>query len=160
MKNLFSPLLSVLLITTLSGCIRWDQKAQQNCIQTGNEKYALFMNGVQLGLFRDYTVSPASNGGGVITFEGGLIPPSPFVDLLKDKMNLSLTDRHDLIIFSLQEGKVDTAVSELLNSAFVNIDGAPSLDNPECLIIEKIIIDSEKITNFSGRITNSRVNVR
>lgn len=136
----------------LSGCIRME-KVVRDCQPTGNERYALYINGTLMGGFEKLEVSTDYKS---VLFTKGFFPPGPFLTDWRDFNATAplVAEKHDITLFKASRGRIDSVpLAELVGAKYEDIEGALANDNPQCLIIDSLKLSVDRVTVFRGTIT-------
>jgi hypothetical protein len=143
----------LLIFVTLfnAGCIN-KIPTPTKCQRTETMKYILNVDGVPTGIFSDYIVHNRE-----VILKNGVVPPGGYNH--KQMWNQSVTlnhplmsGKHDFILFAINSsnGKIENAVVEFSDVQIRNIDGAPSIDNNDCLIVDRLYLNVENIIHKPG----------
>lgn len=147
--------LLVLALATLgsSKCDR-EGRSDRPCHADGSERFALYVDGVLMGLFEGATVR-----GGRLELTNGILPAgSYFADWREFNENgPGVTEKHDLTVYEYRAGgRLGDALTEAVGSTLAEFEGARSLDDPGCLIVRRLATRFERVEGATGILTGGR----
>lgn len=155
-RSIFALLLTAVLAH--SACVDTQPVAGRdpNCILSGTEKFAVYVDGILMGFFEEYE-PPTTPKDGTATFRKGIFPPGSFV---KDWRNFNaagpfVTERHDILVAPLTKtssGKLkpELPTSKLVRTKLLDVTGTPAKDDPGCLVVDSLSLSVRESVGVTG----------